>query len=182
MKICPIEYKIFSQITSKFCQIINEPFQYGQSFLTVCQSGEISPNLVTLFYLTRRRQTEDEDATTTTTVNLEVELSGIYKFRNTFSYEIKIHLWEWGIFAIVVISASVIYNYWMRWSITYRKSKDKKRLELFTSLINWANETGYAIGNFVWCSLLPRYLGICWCRVLGTSHRYYQATFVGGKL
>ena len=48
MKICPIEYKIFSQITSKFCQIINEPFQYGQSFLTVCQSGEISPNRVTL--------------------------------------------------------------------------------------------------------------------------------------
>ena len=46
-KICPIAFK-FTQITSKFCQILNEPFQNGQSFLTVCQSGEISPNLVTL--------------------------------------------------------------------------------------------------------------------------------------
>ena len=38
----------FAEIISKFCQILNEAFQNGQSFLTACQSGEISPNLVTL--------------------------------------------------------------------------------------------------------------------------------------
>ena len=39
----------FAQIISKFCQILNAAFRNGQSFLTVCQSGEISPNVVTLW-------------------------------------------------------------------------------------------------------------------------------------
>ena len=32
----------------KIWQILNEHFQNGQSVITLCQSGEISPNLVTL--------------------------------------------------------------------------------------------------------------------------------------
>ena len=51
MKICPIAVHIFDKISSKFCQILNEHFQNGQSVLTLCQIGEISPNLVTLFGL-----------------------------------------------------------------------------------------------------------------------------------
>ena len=35
----------FAKVSSKFCQILNEPIQNGQSFLTMYQ---ISPNLVTL--------------------------------------------------------------------------------------------------------------------------------------
>ena len=38
----------FVKSISKFCQILKESFQNGQMFLTVCQSGEISLNLVTL--------------------------------------------------------------------------------------------------------------------------------------
>ena len=38
----------YAQNISKFSQILNEPFQNGPSFVMVCQSGEISPNLVTL--------------------------------------------------------------------------------------------------------------------------------------
>ena len=38
----------FTKVSSKFCQMVNEPFQKGQYFLTSCQSGEISQNLVTL--------------------------------------------------------------------------------------------------------------------------------------
>ena len=34
--------------SSIFYQILNEPFQNGQSFVTFYQRGEISPNLVTL--------------------------------------------------------------------------------------------------------------------------------------
>ena len=34
--------------STNFSQILNEPFQNGPSFVMVCQSGEISPNLVTL--------------------------------------------------------------------------------------------------------------------------------------
>ena len=53
---CWIIYLIFAHLQhwkfankiSKLCQILNELFQNGQSFLTLCQSGEISPNLVTL--------------------------------------------------------------------------------------------------------------------------------------
>ena len=47
MKIAQLHIE-FAQNISKFCQIPNEPFQNGQSFVTVCQSGEILPNLVTL--------------------------------------------------------------------------------------------------------------------------------------
>ena len=36
------------KIHSKLCQILQECFQNGQSVLTVCLSGENSPNLVTL--------------------------------------------------------------------------------------------------------------------------------------
>ena len=41
---------------SIFCQILNKHFKNGQSFYTVCQSGKILPDLVTLaigqFYIT----------------------------------------------------------------------------------------------------------------------------------
>ena len=42
------KYIKFTKLCSKFCQIQNEPFQNGQSCSTLCLSGEISPNLVTL--------------------------------------------------------------------------------------------------------------------------------------
>ena len=35
-------------MSSKFWQILNEHFQNGQNVLTLCQSGEILPKLVTL--------------------------------------------------------------------------------------------------------------------------------------
>ena len=38
----------FTKVSSKFCKIPTEPFQHGQILVTSCQSGEISPNLVTL--------------------------------------------------------------------------------------------------------------------------------------
>ena len=47
MKVCPITCKI-AKFSSKLMQILNKCFQNGQSVLTVCQSGEISLNLVTL--------------------------------------------------------------------------------------------------------------------------------------
>ena len=37
-----------AKVSSKICLIINEPIQDDQSFLTLCQCGEISPDLVTL--------------------------------------------------------------------------------------------------------------------------------------
>ena len=47
MKICQ-KHKIISKVSSKFCQILYDPPQEGQCFLTLCQSGKILPNLVTL--------------------------------------------------------------------------------------------------------------------------------------
>ena len=38
----------FAKLASTLCQIVNEPVQNGQSFITQHQSGEISANLVTL--------------------------------------------------------------------------------------------------------------------------------------
>ena len=38
----------FAKVSAKFCKIEDKLFQNGQSFITACQSGEISPNLVTL--------------------------------------------------------------------------------------------------------------------------------------
>ena len=37
-----------SQIGSKFMPYQNKPSKYSQRLLTFCQSGEISPNIVTL--------------------------------------------------------------------------------------------------------------------------------------
>ena len=48
LKIAPKHIK-FAKLSSKCFQIQNELVQNGQSFLTFCQSGEILPNLVTLF-------------------------------------------------------------------------------------------------------------------------------------
>ena len=54
--ICHLQHCTFDQnnikyakVSSKFCQIVNEPFQKSQNFITSRQSGEILPNLVTLF-------------------------------------------------------------------------------------------------------------------------------------
>ena len=47
MKICRIHIK-FTEVNSKFSQILNEPFQNDQMFLISCPTGVISPNLVTL--------------------------------------------------------------------------------------------------------------------------------------
>ena len=38
----------FTEVNSKFSQILNEPFQNDQMFLISCPTGVISPNLVTL--------------------------------------------------------------------------------------------------------------------------------------
>ena len=46
-KICSIAYKI-AKIGHKCCQILNLPSKNCQRLLRFCQSGEISPNLVTL--------------------------------------------------------------------------------------------------------------------------------------
>ena len=48
LKIAPKHIK-FAKLSSKCFQIQNELVQNGQSFLTFCQSGEILPNLVTLY-------------------------------------------------------------------------------------------------------------------------------------
>ena len=49
MTTCPIASKL-AQVSSKLWQILFEPFQNGQSFLMLCKTGEILPNLVTLFF------------------------------------------------------------------------------------------------------------------------------------
>ena len=41
-------YFKIAKISSKFWQILNEHFQNCQSVLTLCQSGKILPNTVTL--------------------------------------------------------------------------------------------------------------------------------------
>ena len=45
---CAQKYIEFANASQKVCQILNELFQNGQSFLTLCHLGEISTNLVTL--------------------------------------------------------------------------------------------------------------------------------------
>ena len=45
MKNCPI---VFTKVGNTFCQILNKPSQNCQRHFILCQSGEISPNLVTL--------------------------------------------------------------------------------------------------------------------------------------
>ena len=52
MKCCPIPFK-FCQKGSKFCQILNEPFQNWYSFFVLCQSGEILPSLITLLWMSK---------------------------------------------------------------------------------------------------------------------------------
>ena len=47
LNICPKPFKI-CQSRLKFAHIVNERFQNGPSLITLRQSGEISPNLVTL--------------------------------------------------------------------------------------------------------------------------------------
>ena len=39
---------IFAKVGSKFCQSLNNPLTIWQIFINFCQSGEMSPNLVTL--------------------------------------------------------------------------------------------------------------------------------------
>ena len=46
---CAQKYIEYANASQKVCQILNKLFQNGQSFLTLCHFGEISPNLVTLF-------------------------------------------------------------------------------------------------------------------------------------
>ena len=55
MKLCPIVHiilpklvKKFAQVASKFCPKLIRPHKNCQSILKASQSGEISPNLVTL--------------------------------------------------------------------------------------------------------------------------------------
>ena len=47
LKFSPIAFKIWKG-RLMFCQILNKPSWNGERFLICCQSGEISPNLVTL--------------------------------------------------------------------------------------------------------------------------------------
>ena len=47
MKNCPISYEC-AQLGSKFCPIQNKPSNNSQRLLKFCQSGENSPNLVTV--------------------------------------------------------------------------------------------------------------------------------------
>ena len=47
MKACHFD-EMFAKVGLKFCQILNKPSKDSQKVLNFCQSGEISPNLVTL--------------------------------------------------------------------------------------------------------------------------------------
>ena len=47
---------IYVKVSSKCCQIVNEPFFNCQSVKTSYQSGEISPNLVTLVRVRRNKK------------------------------------------------------------------------------------------------------------------------------
>ena len=47
MKACHFD-EMFAKVGWKFCQILNKPSKDSQKVLNLCQSGEISPNLVTL--------------------------------------------------------------------------------------------------------------------------------------
>ena len=42
------KHKIFAKVGSKFCQIVNTAFKSYPNTLKLCQSGKISPSLVTL--------------------------------------------------------------------------------------------------------------------------------------
>ena len=61
---CQLHNK-FAKISSKFCLILNDHFQNDQNVLTLCQRGEISPNLVTLLsklFLTLRNSSKVSSA------------------------------------------------------------------------------------------------------------------------
>ena len=47
MKVCHFD-EMFAKVGFQFCQILNKTSKDSQKVLNFCQSGEISPNLVTL--------------------------------------------------------------------------------------------------------------------------------------